>query len=494
MANPPPDPAHQGLHRGSVRGFFVSTGGQGLRLLIASGQIIVLSRLLSPDDFGLFSMTWAVLALLYNTRDMGIAAAVVQRPQATDAFLNAAFWMSAASGLALAAFTALIGLPLSWVYGEPQVFDVALKFTPLFLVGGISSYYQAVMRREMQYVRLNVLLTICQALGTGLAIWMAFAGWGIDSLIAMLVAQEVAAVAMVPLFSRWRPGLPSVRGEGKALMAFGGDLSVFRLLQNLAASMDSIALGLFWDKETVGLYNRASALFATPRRQLLTPFAQVAPTLLSRLQGDPAAFGRTACRLLNAVAYMWFPYLALLAAVPATTLHVVLGAQWLDAAPLLPLLALGELTRLHLMLLNTAETQLGRTRSLRNFGLLSAPLMIVVLVAGASAGLLWMARAYALAQLGVFVLRLIQIHGRTPLRIGDIGKSMAGPLVLGIILTGAFLGGAELAAGLSPILRLGAALVAGLAGLGAYLLLWPQGREDARLLWRLLGSLRGGAR
>ena len=490
MVKPSHESPHERLHRGSVRGLLVSSGGQGVRLLIASGQVIVLSRLLSPEVFGLFGMTWAVLALIYNSRDLGIAAAVVQRPDASPQFLNAAFWLSLASGLLLAAVVALLGYPLSLVYGEPEVLEIAVKFAPLFLVSGVSAHFQAVMRREMRYMSLNVLLTIAQVIGTGGAIALAYAGWGVDSLIFMLMGQEIAAMLLAPLFCRWRPSRPSLAGEGRRLASFGGDLSIYRLLQNLAAGMDHIALGLFTSPEVVGLYNRASTLFATPRRQVLTPFGQVVPTLLSRLQDDADAFGRTACRLLNAVGYLWFPYLALLAAAPGTALQVVLGPQWSDAAALLPIIALGEVTRLHLLLLNMAETQLGRTRSLRNFGLVSGPIVAGALIAGASQGLETMVEAYAAAQVGVFVLRIIQVNRVTPLATGLVLRSLASPFLLGLLLLAAFKGAALLGAELQPVPRLGAVLLCGAAALLLYLLAWPAGRRDARMFVRTLGNLR----
>ncbi len=473
-----------------MRGLFVSFGGQGLRLAISAGQIVLLSRLLPPETWGVFQMTWAVLALIYNSRDLGIASAVVQRQDVTAGFLNAAFWMNCVSSVGLAALVALLGWPLAFIYREPGAMEVALKFAPMFLLSGVSTHFQAIMRREMHYVRLNVLLTIAQVVGTVGAILLALDGWGIDALIFMLAGQELVLFLLAPFFCHWRPGKPSFRGEWRRLASFGGDISLFRTFQNLAAGMDNIALGLFSNTATVGLYSRAMALFATPRRQVVIPFGQVVPTLLARLQGEPDAFARTTCRLLNTVAYAWFPYLALMAAVPGTALAVAVGPQWADAASLLPILALGELTRLHLLMVNTAEVQLGRARSLRNFGLVSSPLIAGALLLGAWQGLEAMVRAYAVVQVGVFILRLVQISGETPLRFGQVLKSLLNPLLFAVVLWGSFLLGGMLAEAHTAIVRLLAALGAGAVGALLFWLLWPPCREDVRALLRTLQLMR----
>ncbi len=488
-----PEPELVSLSRAAAHGFVVSFGGQAIRLLVSVAQVVVLSRLLEPDTFGLFGMTWAFFVLIYNNRDLGISSALVQRLKYTPELANAAFWLSLCLGLVLAGCVGLLAWPLSWAYGEPKVVFVSLKFAPLFLVAAVSSHYQAILRRRMQFVRMNVMLIIAQVVGTGGAIALGSQGAGIDALIFLLFGQEAAFLLMAVLAAEWRPSAPSFHGEARRLLSFGGDLSIYRMLSSFAQGLDHIALGLFWNPAVVGFYNRAQTLFATPRRQLLIPFGHVAPTHLSRLQNDPVAFASATARLFRLFAYVWFVYLALLVAIPDVVLHIVLGQKWVDTAPLVAVLAFVEVGRLHLNLLNVAETQLGRTRSLRYYGLWSSPLLALGFVVGAPFGPKIMAIIVAPIMTFLLLFRLLQIGSDSPLKPALILRALSFPLLLATILAVVFWVSAQSAAPYGVWAQLGAALTGGLLACGAFLIFSSSLREDISFLMKQRGFRRRNA-
>ena len=483
------------IRRGSIRGLFVSFGGQGLCLVIACAQIAVISRILPPEMFGVFGMTWAVLSLLYNIKDLGFSTAVVQYLSDDQEYQDAAFWMSVLGGVAMAAFVALLAPVLALFYGHGMVEEACLKLAPMFAIGGITSHYQAILRRRLQYVRLNTVTVIAQLVGTGGAIALALAGRGIDALVFQTLGQELTFLLILPFISGWRPRSFSLRKFGRQLFSFGGNLSIFRLVQNLSSTMDHVSLGLFTSPAVVGLYNRAQTLLSTPRRQLVLPLSQVLPTMLAQLQEEGAAFARASANIVSGSALVWFSFLALIFAAPEPVLHLCLGGQWGGAALIMQLLSIGEMARLPLMMINMAETQLGHARSLRNFGLLSAPLTAAALMLGSwlggeEKGALYMAAAYAVLQVGLLALRMIQIGGRTPLKPGLMLRALALPLAVWAALVAAF----RLGAFGGRFLHIGAfgelagAGAAGLALFALLLFLSPRSREASL---RILRDVRG---
>lgn len=477
------------LQRGSIRGLALSFGGQALRLLISAGQIIVLSRILPPELFGIFGMTWAFLVLLYNSKDFGLGAAVIQKHNASDEFLDSAFWLSLIGGLSLAALVAVLGTLLAWVYGEPLVAETCVKISPLFAAGGVVSFYQALMSRRMQFLRINVVTTIAQLVGTGGAIWLALEGRGIDALVFQVMGQEICCLVLQPFFCRWRPRSFRLRSEG--LLAFGGNISFFRFVQNISSTFDHFSLGLFTNPAIVGMYNRAQTLLATPRRQLVLPLGQVVPNMLARLQGDMAAFTRACAHVMSLTNYIWFAFLALLVALPSQSLGFLLGGQWESAASMLRLLAIGEMARIPLMVLNMAETQLGRSAELRDFGLWSAPLTGLALMGGAwTGGALGMSLAYALVQALILALRVWRTGRETTLGFAFMWQALRGPLLLWALLIVEFCIGARLAQSETAFVQLLAAGAAGCLGT-ALLLLAPSVRER---VFGLFSYIRGAFR
>jgi PST family polysaccharide transporter len=505
-----PQAGQTGARRGSIRGLIASFGGQGLCLLIACAQIAVMSRMLPPEMFGVFGMTWAILSLLYYIKDMGLSTAVVQTLREDQQFMDSAFWLSVCGGIGLSAVVVALGPVLGWFYHNHEVAETCYKFAPMFAIGGITSHYQGIMRRRMQFVRLNAVTVIAQCVGTGGAIALAYYGYGIDALVFQTLGQELTCLVLLPMFCNWRPHSFSLRKDAHELLSFGGNLSIFRLVQNLASTMDHVSLGLCTTPAIVGLYNRAQTLLSTPRRQLVLPLSQVMPTLLARLQENEKEFAAASANIVTASSYVWYAFLALIVAVPTPVLDLALGDQWNGAALLMQMLAIGEMARMPLMMINMAETQLGHAKSLRNFGLVSAPitaggLLLGAWLGGIEHGALYMAMAYAIVQIGLLVMRLIQIRVDTPFTPALMWHALRGPLVFGAALTGCFNLGALAIREIGPrsglsakvLIRYGAALelsgalAAGGAMVGLILLFSPKARK---MLRGILDDIRGAFR
>jgi PST family polysaccharide transporter len=473
------------LRKGGMRGLVLSFGGQAACLGISCGQIIVVSRLLEPELFGVFAMGWVVLALLYNVKDLGLSSAIVQSLREDQDFLDSAFWLSIAGGLALALASVAIGPLLAAFYGDPRVNEVCWKLAPMFAIGGVTSHYQGVMRRRMQFFRLSAINVAAQIVGTGGAILLAVKGRGIDALVFQTLGQEITCLVLQPLACNWRPRSLKISRHAINLIGFGGNLSVFRLLQNLSSTMDHVALGLFTSPALVGLYNRAQTLLSTPRRQMVQPLGQVMPSVLARLQERPDDFASTSLGMIRIASCAWYAFLALIVALPECVLQVAIGEQWTSAAPVMRLLAIGEMSRMPLILINLAEIQLGNTASLRNFSLLAAPLTAGALLAGAyvggeGRGLICLAAAYAVLQAGLLVLRLVQIGRDTPFNAHALWSALRQPLALGAVLALAFWLGAQPFGGSAPIVRLTFAALGGTGAMALILSVSPSARCELR--------------
>ena len=71
--------------------------------------LVVLARILAPEDFGLMAVAMVVVAFAGLFQDLGLKAALVQRKEAPEALRLAVFWGSAAIGAAWFAGLWLVG-------------------------------------------------------------------------------------------------------------------------------------------------------------------------------------------------------------------------------------------------------------------------------------------------------------------------------------------------------------------------------------------------
>jgi O-antigen/teichoic acid export membrane protein len=75
----------------TIRGGLARLSAQGANFALRVGSLIVLARLLSPNDFGLVSMVTAFTGVLTLFRDFGLSSAAVQHPTVTEEQISAWF-------------------------------------------------------------------------------------------------------------------------------------------------------------------------------------------------------------------------------------------------------------------------------------------------------------------------------------------------------------------------------------------------------------------
>ena len=141
-------PTVRDLKQKSVRGGFVTVCAQGVRFILQTGTVMLLARLLSPEDFGLQGMVVALTGFLALFRDAGLGTATVQRLEVTQEQTSTLFWINAAVGTALAMCTVALAPVLVSFYHEPRLYWIAVASGAAFMFNGLAAQHQALLALE----------------------------------------------------------------------------------------------------------------------------------------------------------------------------------------------------------------------------------------------------------------------------------------------------------------------------------------------------------
>ena len=105
----------------SLRGGVVSLAARAVNALVQVASVIVLARLLSPEDYGLVRMVSAIIGIVPLLIDLGTRDAVIQQPHITQGEISTLFWMTFALGCLFAGLVAASGPLIAGFYGEPRL-------------------------------------------------------------------------------------------------------------------------------------------------------------------------------------------------------------------------------------------------------------------------------------------------------------------------------------------------------------------------------------
>ena len=364
----------------AARGAAVTLAGQGVRFGLQVVGTIVLARLVSPRDFGLFAMVAAIFGIALVFGDFGLSTATVQAKAVSGTQRSNVFWLNLVIGLLLAVVLFAAASLIADAYHQPSLVPIVKVMCVVLPLSAASAQFRAEATREMKFGRLAVTDTVAQGAGVATGILVATQGGGYWSLITQqIVAGAVTLIGLI-VASGWWPSIPGA-APMRRLLSFGSHNVGVVIVNYVCSNVDTILVGRNWGAGAAGFYNKAFQLVMLPLSQILGPMDQVALPILSRIEGA-SLFDDYAERALLVVGYGAIGVLACLGALAYPLIELALGPRWLPTAPILIVMTIGGCFEVVTYPYSWFCLARGRADLLLRATLMVRPVMIVLIVVG----------------------------------------------------------------------------------------------------------------
>lgn len=299
----------------------------------------VMARLLDPVHFGLIAIANVMLRFLTYFAQLGVGPALIQKPELHEGDVRAA--LSVSLGIsAFCAIVAIIAAPfIADYFVMPMLEPVIQALSANFLLGGLAAVSMSLLRRDMRFKHVAIVEIIAYVLGYGLVgITLAFLDFGVWALVGAVLSQSTLSALLAYLFSRHEFGWRHHKQQRAHFFSFGARYSLIGFIEFLSGSLDSLIVGKFFGTAAAGIYGRASLLSNLPVQQPANIITRALFPVISRLGGQRQIASLQVSTLVlgsYAFAITW----GMIAAAP-DIVRVLLGDKWIEAIPILQLLAL----------------------------------------------------------------------------------------------------------------------------------------------------------
>jgi O-antigen/teichoic acid export membrane protein len=408
------------LERRSVRGGALTLVAQAARFTLQVGSTAVLARMLTPNDFGLVAMVTAITGFVALFRDCGLPMATIQRAQITHAQVSSLFWINCGLGVMLMLAVLALSPVIAWFYHEPRLLWVTAVLSVTFAVTGLAVQHQALLRRQMRFKALSMIDVLSMAFGVSIGISMAAAGFGYWSLVGVTLGSSLLNSVLIWYKCNWRPGPFRRRVGARSMLAFGGHLTGFDLLNYFTRNFDNILIGRVLGSVAVGVYSKAYGLLMLPVNQINAPLSTVMLPALSRVQDKPADYARLYLRALKGLSLVTVPLVVFSFVLARDIILVLLGRQWLSAVAVFQLLAPAALVSAINIAPGWLCISLGHPRKQIHYGLVSAPVCVLAFIIGIRWGVEGVAAGFSLTFFIVFWLFVWYASKDSPLKFSQI--------------------------------------------------------------------------
>jgi len=296
---------------------------------------IVLARILTPEQFGVYAIALTVQSILITVADLGLSADLIRsdKPERIAPTVASLGLLSGAvmTGITVASSTAIAGL-LGSTAAAPAI--AVLSFT--LLLAGATVVPYAMLQRRFQQREMFFVGVADFVVSTTVTLLLVALGLGVLGLAIGRVTAQIVSSAMQFGFARVVPRYAIDRSVVRPVLAFGLPIAAANLLSWALLNVDNIVLVRVAGAAALGYYVLAFNISSWPMSALSQVVRSISLPYFSRT-------GSGSEGLASVVAVAWagaLPAGAVLAALSAPLIEVVYGAKWLPAAPVLAALGL----------------------------------------------------------------------------------------------------------------------------------------------------------
>lgn len=341
------------LKKKAIDGVFWS----GVRKLALNGIEfvlgIILARLLTPAEFGMVATIMIVISISEVFVNSGFQQAIIRKQDCTESDYSTAFFFNFAVGVL---FFIIIFFSAGWL----SVFFKNTELKPIIQVLGIGliinslSFTQnAQLSRKIDFKTLTKISVIATTTSGIIAIVMAFAGFGVWSLVAKFILRLGFRSLLLWYWNKWRPGLIFSRSSFRELFGFGSRLLASGLIVKLFQNLNYFVIAKFFSSEDLGFYTRAELFKNWLGGNVAATITAVGYPTLAQVQDNRERTRHIFIEMFKSTAFVIVILMAGLFATSEALVVSLLGEQWRPSVELLQLFCfLGVIQPLNSMNIN----------------------------------------------------------------------------------------------------------------------------------------------
>ncbi len=445
----------------------------------------VLARLLTKEEFGQVAVAVVVINYLSVIKDLGLGVALIQRRGDVDDAANTVFTINIILGFALSALVIPLAPPIADYFHDPSVVPVLRWLGLSFAINALGSVHLVWLLRELDYRR-KFIPDMGNTIVKGItSIGMAFAGFGVWSLVVGQIAGALVSVILVWIILPWRPRLTINRTIARSLIKFGSSIIGGDILTSIIDNIDYVIVGRVFGLAQLSVYTLAYRLPEMLLIGNLWVLGQIAFPAFSSIQDRPDEMRSGFLGSVRLVELIVTPISLGLFIAADPIVRVVFGDQWLDAIPMLRVLALFAWVYSLGFHVGGIYKAVGRPDILLNLSIFSVIILIPSLLFGSSFGVIGVAWGHLFA---VLIRRIVSLAFATrflKVTLWEILSQLAPSLRAGLIMVSVAAVVLYLTANLSPFIQLTFIV---LAGASAYLgVVWWIEKDNLFRLMRAIG-------
>lgn len=341
---------------------------------------VVIARLLTPEQIGIYSVAMAFIGVAQVIRDFGIGNFLIQQKNLSESHIGTALGVSLLLGGGMFLLFAIASSFIGEFYRDERMTAIVRIVALNFLIIPFCSISMSLLRRNMEFGRLMVVNVVAAVLSLALTLILAWCGYGPQSLAWGAIASNAIGGIGAWIARKERAFIRPSLTQWREIVSFGGQSTLAGIVTSVAMDINDLVVGRVMGFTPVAILSRAQGLMNLCHRDLMSAVRNVAfPTFAKAHRNGEAVEPLYVASITVVTAFAW-PFYGLIALYPIEILRIFFGIQWDSAAPLVPIFALAGACSATFSLIPSVIMAVGRIELVTRAELIFQPIRIFMIV------------------------------------------------------------------------------------------------------------------
>lgn len=380
----------ESLKNKTVKGVGWSFGGSAVSYGITFLVGIVLARLLSPEEYGLIGIIMIFVTVFDGIIDSGFSNALIRKKDATELDINTMFITNLVISVALF-FVMFFSAPLiARFFGNEKLIPLTRAMSVYLIINAFCLIQRTLLVKEIDFKTISKCQVISAGLSGVVGVAMAFAGFGVWSLVGQNLSRILFNTVCLWIFRNWKPEFVFSWNSFRDLFGFGWKIMVSGIINSVWGQIYQVVIGKCYSAETLGHYTKAREYVDIVSKYLTSVVQQVSYPALSQIQDEKERLKNGYRRVIKLTVLVVFVIVFGMAACAKQFILVLIGEKWLPCVPIMQLVCFSmALYPLHAINLNMLQVQ-GRSDLFLKLEIVKKCFGVLPVLAGIFFNIYWM--------------------------------------------------------------------------------------------------------
>lgn len=363
---------------------------------------MILTRILSPYDYGLIAMTAVFTGIAYQLADGGFGNALIQKKDADHLDYCSVFYFNIVICFFIYLIIYIIAPTCSIFFNQEKLTSIIRVSALGIIFLSFGQVHGIIFKKNIEYRKVTIRNLLVQIISIIIGIILALTGYGVWALVFQGLVYTLLSSVANWMISEWRPTVCFSFKRLRLLFNYGSKLLLTSMIDYGFNKSYDFIIGKFYSPATLALYNRGYSTAGLFSETFFGVFSKVSFPAFVQMQDNDEIFKRNIRRFLIVCSMSIFFVMLSLTVVAEPLFHFLYSSKWNDTIPFFKLICIASLLYPIISILESILLAKGLSGKFLFISIIRKIVIIIVILVTWKHGVLYMI-------LGTFICRFIEI-------------------------------------------------------------------------------------